>query len=194
MALCGLIVVLAGPVTAQLLIPTHISAWPAGGTDYDIVGTPETLWPDALSIDHVGEVCSDPNSERVLAPTEGDSSCIWFDYGTLAQAYRDGHQTHLNNITITDDGLTRSPYCETDFGANAYTLAPHLGASSACYSQGYEWLKTIQNLTGTSSHAHYKRLAVPPWMQNPSYMPAVRAACTPANNITSPSRHGHTPY
>ncbi|POS71836.1 hypothetical protein DHEL01_v209763, partial [Diaporthe helianthi] len=51
---CGFLAAVVGPSTALLIIPYTDNNWPAGGTDFWLVGSDDTLWPDRLNSSHAG--------------------------------------------------------------------------------------------------------------------------------------------
>ena len=62
LVVCGLTSLLAGPVSAVLLVP-KTQAYPAGGTKFYLNGTEEDFWPEDLSdISELRHLCSSSNS------------------------------------------------------------------------------------------------------------------------------------
>lgn len=102
---------LAGPASALLLIPkTYNEEWSAGGAQFQLLGTKETLWPSQLDAPSIGgEHCQVPDDRSNFTLQQGPTttSCVWAGYESLALFWRSSQlNKHLGWISM-QDGMTR---------------------------------------------------------------------------------------
>ena len=84
----GVIVALAGPSTAVLVLPTMRSAWPAGAAFFHMVGNSTTLFPLTLNSEFDGgTLCRSPSTANLQAPLPPYLVCPWGGYSTLLSVY-----------------------------------------------------------------------------------------------------------
>jgi hypothetical protein len=74
---------LAGPVSATLLVPNLDTRWPAGAVKFAILGSPEGLYPQELNGNHTdSSACEKPTLKRLQEQMHNDSKCLWNGYSS----------------------------------------------------------------------------------------------------------------
>lgn len=84
----GIIVALAGPSAAVLVLPTFRPAWPAGAAYFHAIGNSSTLFP--LTLDNGedgGPLCRSPSTSNLQSPVSDYLGCPWAGYSTLMSVY-----------------------------------------------------------------------------------------------------------
>lgn len=84
----GIIVALAGPSAAVLVLPTTRPAWLAGAAFFHAVGNSSTLFPLTLGGESGGEpLCRSPSTANLESPLSDYLGCPWAGYSTLLSVY-----------------------------------------------------------------------------------------------------------
>lgn len=122
---CGLLAAVVGPSTALLIIPYTENNWPAGGTDFWLIGSDDTLWPDHLNASHAGgTACLNPDDTQVTTAPLNMSSCLWAGYTQLAEGLKNRHFDWQSNITF-NDGVVKRQFTRHQAGSDIpYVKAP----------------------------------------------------------------------
>lgn len=96
--------------------------------------------------------------------------------------------SHVDNLNLTDSAVARTIQRVISWPASPspHTIAPNVGATAASYYLGLKWIKSIQDVRGISSEAHYKRLRASAIFRMKSYMTIVRTSCIVYENYTMP--------
>lgn len=132
LAMCGLIATFVGPSSALLMVPTVRNFWPAGGTDFWLIGTDNALWLDNLDVTHIGgENCRNPNRTSLRTAPLYLAGCVWHGYTQLAEGLKDRHFDWQSNITINDGIIKRqlTPQQVIASGTETWVLGVHVAAS-----------------------------------------------------------------
>ncbi|KAK8135957.1 hypothetical protein PG984_003897 [Apiospora sp. TS-2023a] len=168
---CGVLAVVVGPSVALLMIPNTENAWPAGGTDFWLVGTHDTLWPDTLNINHAGgDFCLDPTEANITAAPLFQSSCPWNGYTQLAEGLKDRHFDWQSNMTF-NDGVVKRQFTRHQAGADLHSgegetwaLVPTSRPRACAQKPGSN--ANLKNATNGLGEAHVS-----------SWLPASRVLC-----------------
>jgi hypothetical protein len=159
--LCGILTVFSGPASALLAIPTVRSRWPAGGTDFWLIGTNETLWPNRITISHAGgDDCLDPTAENLTEATLQTSGCVWHGYTELAEGLKSRHFDWQSNIT-TNDGLVKRQFTRhqlTASGTETWVLGIHVATSRISRLLADEWGVATLNASSAQRHGRHANL------------------------------------
>jgi hypothetical protein len=207
-ALATLLALFAGPASALLLIPSFTDSWNAGGIDFWLAGTSDTLWPDHLEARHAGgTLCLDASPEIVITAPLNSSSCVWQGHTQLAEGLKDRHFDWQSNISINDGVVKRqlSRQQTGATGAETWVLGVHLSAARLSRLLADEWVTAIQWSTaarGPGRLANYRKAASGQGQARVrSWIPAVRTACERFGSIldvpsiqTNRSSPGTPPY
>ncbi|KAK8099967.1 hypothetical protein PG999_010341 [Apiospora kogelbergensis] len=146
---CGVLAVVVGPSVALLMIPSTENAWPAGGTDFWLLGTSDTLWPDAINVSHVGgDFCLHPDETNIKAAVVGLSSCPWNGYTQLAKSLQDRNIDWQSNFTFID-GVVKRQVTRHQVGADmeegeTWAFGPHVATASFVKMISHEWVLATQ--------------------------------------------------
>jgi hypothetical protein len=106
--ICGFLATVVGPSAAFLMIPVTNDGWPAGGTDFWLAGTDDTLWPNRLNASHVGgAMCINANDDVIMASPLYTSGCLWSGYTQPSEGLKYRHFDWQSNITIYDGVIKR---------------------------------------------------------------------------------------
>jgi hypothetical protein len=196
-ALATLLALFAGPASALLLIPSFTDSWDAGGSDFWLVGTPDTLWPDHLEIRHAGGAsCLDTAPEIVITAPLNMSSCVWQGHTQLAEGLKDRRFDWQSNISI-NDGVVKRQLSRQQTGATGvetWVLGVHLSAARLSRLLADEWVTAIQWSAAARRPgrlAKYRKAASGQGKARVrSWIPAVRTACERFESILYvPSMH-----
>lgn len=151
---CGFLAAVIGPSTALLLVPHTEDKWPAGGTDFWLVGTDDTLWPDRLNASHVGgELSLNPNETELMTAPLYMSSCSWAGYSQIAEGLKNRHFDWQANITF-NDGLIKRQFTKHQAGADItvrdpFVLGTHVPTARVSRLIADEWVRACNNASST---------------------------------------------
>lgn len=103
-----LLATVAGPSSALLMIPLTRD-FPAGGSDFWLIGSEASLWPLNLNAKAVGgESCLNATLEMMQLKTENHSGCIWSSTSAITEVAKSLWMTPLvNTMTVVDGSLRR---------------------------------------------------------------------------------------
>jgi hypothetical protein len=193
---CCTIVTLVGPATAVLLIPTWRDMWYGGGTSYWLAGNPSALWPQDLTSEYIESVnCADPVPTHIWQQLVSSSGCFWAGYQSLLALYREEHQQHVENITISDGFQTRLLQRPLTVGQEPFAISSHAAVTNPTIDFGRYWVEAYQNVSNlASSYGHYQRNSGEMVFQVQSNLPLVRAKCSQYINFTSEEPYWEYPY
>ncbi|KAK8035242.1 hypothetical protein PG993_010237 [Apiospora rasikravindrae] len=147
---CGVLAVVVGPSVALLMIPDTENAWPAGGTDFWLVGNEDTLWPNAIEASHRGgDFCIRPSEANITAAPMFQSSCPWNGYTQLAEGLKDRHFDWQSNVTF-NDGVVKRQFTRHQAGADlrggeTWAFGPHVATASLLRVIADEWVLATKN-------------------------------------------------
>lgn len=135
-ALAAALSLLAGPVSATLLLPKMRSDWPAGGADFSLRGDHLSLFPYKPSLAHTGgSACANPTFERLQQQRYNDSICVCAGYLSLAQTSKARYQSALVEASyVHDSGTWRVQYVDQsqmDTRSPSSVRVPHLATAKA---------------------------------------------------------------
>jgi len=184
LALCGLTAVFSGPASALLLIPGVRYHWPAGATDFWLIGTNETLWPDRLTIKNIGgDLCLQPTEGMAQTAPLNMSGCIWHGYSQLAQGLKDRHFDWSSNITI-NDGVVKRRFVRQQFiasGTESWALGVHVatGALSRVIADEWSWAtRNASSAQGNGRNVNLKNATDGQGVAKvQTWLPTARTAC-----------------
>lgn len=160
---CGFLAAVVGPSTALLLVPYTENNWPAGGTEFWLVGTDETLWPDRLSASHVGgENCFNPNETEIMTAPLHMSSCSWAGYTQIAEGLKNRHFDWQANITF-NDGVIKRQFTKHQAGADItvgdpFVLGTHVPTARISRLIADEWVLACSNASSTKRSGSNRNL------------------------------------
>jgi hypothetical protein len=195
-AVCGLLAVTAGPASALLMIPALRDQWPAGSTGFWLVGTKDSLWPDHLTLEHIGgEMCRSPTSDNLTLSPLQMSGCIWHGYSELAEGLKDRHFDWQSNITLNDGVVKRQITRQQYIASGTETWAVGVHIATAWYSRilADEWFSALTwgSAGKQRKYSHYLNATIGAGVANvPSWLPVVRSDCFRWNdigNLTGPT-------
>lgn len=151
---CGFLAAVIGPSTALLIIPYTENNWPAGGTDFWLVGIDDTLWPDRLNASHAGgDICLNPNETELMAAPLYMSSCSWAGYMQITEMLKNRHFDWQANITF-NDGVIKRQFTKHQAGADitmrdGFVLGTHVPTARISRLIADEWVLACNNASST---------------------------------------------
>lgn len=160
---CGFLAAVVGPSTALLIVPSIENSWPAGGTDFWLVGTDDTLWPDRLNVSHAGgDDCLYPNDTQITTAPLYMSSCSWAGYTQLAEGLKNRHFDWQSNITF-NDGVIKRQFTRHQSGADlsvadTWVLGTHVPTARISRLIADEWVLACKNASSTKRYGSNRNL------------------------------------
>jgi hypothetical protein len=141
----GFVVVLAGPATAVLVLPSRTTTWQAGAAKFSMVESRDTLYPVVINSSSIdGPQCFSLSTSSLHAPDRSRLGCPWAGFSTLLAAYSAwGGQTatfQAESFTVYEYGWPRQSIQRRRapaFGAESWAMA-----TSVCVDL---WAFSIQN-------------------------------------------------
>lgn len=184
----GIIMVLVGPSTAVLIIPSPRNDWPAGSATFNIVGDASTLYPTTLSdTSNMASECISPSEPDIAAPSAKFLGCPWAGYPILSSIYSEwasswnGYQN--NPINFYEFGLIRQTVQHrraAQFSSESWALSTPLGPSIWSANIDNAWNTAVLRLPGRytlSSFSNYKWSMTAKNNRVPGKLPTVRTVC-----------------
>lgn len=185
---CGFLAAVVGPSTALLIVPYTENSWSAGGTDFWLVGSDDTLWPDHVNANHTGGVfCLNPNDTQITTAPLYMSSCPWAGYSQLAEGLKNRHFDWQSNVTF-NDGVVKRQFTRHQEGAdieasagNTWALGTHVATARISRLIADEWVLACHNGSSTKrlgSRSNFKNATdgLGTAMVN-TWLPFSRVAC-----------------
>lgn len=160
---CGFLAAVIGPSTALLIVPYTENKWPAGGTDFWLVGTDDTLWPDRLNASHAGgDICLNPNETELMTAPLYMSSCSWAGYTQIAEGLKNRHFDWQANITF-NDGVIKRQFTKHQAGADItvrdpFVLGVHVPTARVSRLIADEWVLACNNASSTKKSGSNRNL------------------------------------
>ncbi len=200
---CSLLVLLAGPSSALLLIPQRYVDWGAGGATFYLVGTKESIWPSHLDAQSIGGAhCQSPSASLLSSQQLNMSSCIWSGYQSILQWFESSHLgKNINTVSMQDGKIERNIYFRyNNLGATVYGIS--LAPCSFAKDLASIWnmalsrasIAVVGSLSRTANLAYRNRPGTTVSMN--SQLPVVQTMCLTnysvnfADIINQVSRHG----
>lgn len=131
----GLLSVFSGPASALLMLPSRVNDWPAGGADFYLAGSTDSLWPTNLTSASTGiSACDSPSETMINGLWLNMSSCLWNGYPAIAQAFRALHFNIDENEIEMIDGVVKRTLSVQIRGRVPDTWALGIDMSTGAYS------------------------------------------------------------
>lgn len=150
----GILIVLAGPSTAVLVLPSVRNDWPAGSAFFNVVGDASALYPTSLSdTSNVASNCISPSASDIVAPEVDLFGCPWAGYPILSYIYSEwssGQNGYQNNpLTFYEFGLVRQTVQHrraNSFSSESWALFTPLGRALWSTNIDNAWDTAVLNV------------------------------------------------
>ena len=184
----GIIVALAGPSAAVLVLPTMRSAWPAGAAFFYMVGNSSTLFPLTLNNESDGgTLCHSPSIANLKAPLPNYLGCPWAGYSTLLSVYMQWGDDLMvypgNPISFYEYEQPRQIIQHIRAPGNtpeSWATGSQPAINLWCGSLSVAWYGAKSNVNSLSSAANFK-FGSAVTTHVPAMLPTVRTVCFYSN-------------
>ncbi|KAF1987286.1 hypothetical protein K402DRAFT_453761 [Aulographum hederae CBS 113979] len=184
----GTIVVLSGPSTAVLVIPSEQSAWPAGSAGFSIVGNSSSNFPTTVDSASIGgDQC-----DSLQTASFDTTGCPWSGYPVLSAIYSEwgGHFNAFPNTPIGfyEYGMLRQAIQHRRgkaFSPESWTMATSLGTNIWSNSIVAAWWRATGRIPASqmlSSVANFRWTGDGLSARVDGLLPVVRTLCVYNDN------------